>query len=237
MNKDIIIRELKKIFFLFAFFIGIFLIILFFLKKGSFYFGWKNFSNKNFSFSFKYPSSWSIDVPSQSSVLVYNSRRPATEIEKDGNQEEIKSYSEFYIQCDRLTAVDDSSSAKAYLLKRQQIALEEEKQSCQEFRRQNHLNENEPCGPRIPGVSQNYLGDASQEFTGSNLTAVEIAPYHFSPDYGLEEDLLVKKEYLLLVNHKIACTVDLIVPRSTKQNSLTIKQLQMVVKSLKFQPQ
>jgi hypothetical protein len=165
---------------------------------------WKEFSSPNFAFQLKYPTVWYLSILDDSSTIqIKNTPIDPKTFVKQNTNKEIGSYSEFYIQCDSLPKSDTSLSAKEYILKQEQDFTILEKQRC--------VSKN-PCIPTTPGFTQKYIGDATKIFSQSNISAVEVQFYHLAPDYGFDKDLLTKKEYVLIANHKTVCTVDLIYP-------------------------
>ncbi|PJA55569.1 hypothetical protein CO165_02865 [Candidatus Roizmanbacteria bacterium CG_4_9_14_3_um_filter_33_18] len=195
-----------------------FFIILAIFLIGELFFYIKNsleleeFNNPNYLFRLKYPKIWYLKIlDDRLTVQIKNTSKDTQVINNDNDEQEISSYTEFYINCNQLHKSDDSSSAKNYILKKEQDFIESEKQRCLYKK---------PCLPLIPGFTQNYVDEVKGIFTQSGISAVQVNFFHYSPDYGLSKALLTKKEYVLIANHKTTCTIDIVYPNTSSEQQI-----------------
>lgn len=194
-----------------------------------------DFADPSYPFQFKYSQNWYLEKLDNNTVRV--STDPGKYADNSCNkctEQEKRSYSEFYIQCfNSLSSADSTLTAKQYIAQQKAIFTDKERQNCEKYKQTTGESQ---CLPTAPGFTQNYIGEASDLFTQPDVSAVEVDFFHYAPDYGYSESFLSKKEYVLLVNHKLDCTVDLISPLDLNSaNNQQIKsQLDGIVASLSF---
>lgn len=194
-----------------------------------------DFADPSYPFQFKYPQNWYLEKLDNYTVRV--STDPGKYSDNSCNKctdQEKRSYSEFYIQClNSLSSTDSTLTAKQYIIEQKAITADKEKQNCEKYKQTTGQSQ---CMPTVPGFTQNYIGEANDLFIQPDISAVEVDFFHYAPDYDYSKSFLSKKEYVLLVNHKLACTVDLINPLdlSSVGNQQVKSQLDEIVTGLSF---
>jgi len=168
---------------------------------------WQQFYDSSYSFSFKYPFGWNIKKHGKNQISVSNYTNSC----KECSVEEKNNYYEFYIKRElakekEMAGKKKTKNALYYLLQNWTDFLDFETEQYEKA-----TKEGKDFLPNVPGFTQRFVAETYNLFP-SDISAVEVSPYFFSPHHTEKGIYLVENEYLLIDNNYRIYTINLISP-------------------------